>query len=125
MFAITPMTQAASSGSNSSTDGSGYLPLKPAFVVNIRDGRRSRFLQVEIQLKLSDMKQGEKILYHDSIIRHTILMLLSHQEATDLYSSTGKNRLRLKALDKIRTALKTEFTTLAIDDLYFTTFIIQ
>jgi len=125
LFAISSLVYAAGGGSSKPVEGPGYLPLKPAFVVNIQDGKRSRFLQVEIQLKLSDMKQSEKILHHDSIIRHTMLMLLSGQKAMDLYSTTGKERLRVKALDIIRTALKTELSELPIDDLYFTNFIIQ
>lgn len=116
----------AGGGSGSKTaEGPGYLPLKPAFVVNIRDGKRSRFLQVQIQLKLSDMKMSEKILHHDSIIRHTMLMLLSGQEAMELYSTVGKERLRVKALEAIRSALKGEIDHLPIEDLYFTNFIIQ
>ena len=125
LLILSSFTQAASSGSSAPVEGPGYLPLKPAFVVNIRDGKRSRFLQVEMQLKLSDMTQSEKILHHDSIIRHSMLMLLSGQEALDLYSATGKERLRIKALKEIRTALKEEFKKLPIDDLYFTKFIIQ
>lgn len=126
LFIVSPFAQAAGGGGNSKpVEGPGYLPLKPAFVVNIRDGKRSRFLQVEMQLKLSDMTQSEKILHHDSIIRHTMLMLLSGQEAVELYSTTGKERLRIKALDGVRTALKDEFKKLPVDDLYFTNFIIQ
>ncbi|MCK4744260.1 MAG: flagellar basal body-associated FliL family protein [Sulfuriflexus sp.] len=126
LFIISSFAQASGGGGSSApVEGPGYLPLKPAFVVNIRDGKRSRFLQVEMQLKLSDMTQGEKILHHDSIIRHTMLMLLSGQEAMDLFSSTGKERLRVKALEGIRIALKSEFKKLPVDDLYFTTFIIQ
>jgi len=125
LLILSSFTQAAGGGSSKPVEGPGYLPLKPAFVVNIRDGKRSRFLQVEMQLKLSDMTQGEKILHHDSIIRHTMLMLLSGQEALDLYSTTGKERLRVKALKEVRAALNKEIKNLPIDDLYFTNFIIQ
>jgi len=125
LFITVSTSHAAGGGSSAPVEGPGYLPLKPAFVVNIRDGKRSRFLQVQIQLKLSDMTRSESILHHDSIIRHTMLMLLSDQKAMDLYSTTGKERLRVKALEEIRTALKGEFTKLPIDDLYFTNFIIQ
>ncbi len=127
LLCISSFTMASAGGGGSGTpqEGSGYLPLKPAFVVNIRDGKRSRFLQVQIQLKLSDMSKSEKILHHDSIIRHTLLMLLSGQEAMELYSTTGKERLRVKALNGIRAALKDEIKDLPIEDLYFTNFIIQ
>lgn len=123
-FGLSSMAFAADP-EDESVSASGYLPLKPAFVVNIRDGKRSRFLQVQIQLKLSDMTKSEKILHHDSIIRHTMLMLFSGQEARELYSSVGKERLRVKALEGIRNALKDEIKDLPIEDLYFTNFIIQ
>jgi len=126
LLGLSPFSIAAGGGGSSApVEGPGYLPLKPAFVVNIRDGKRARFLQVQVQLKLSDMTMGEKILHHDSIIRHTMLMLLSGQEAMDLYSTVGKERLRVKALEGVRTALKNEIKELPIDDLYFTNFIIQ
>lgn len=116
---------AGGGGGNKPVEGPGYLPLKPPFVVNINDGKRSRFLQVKIQLKLSDMTKSPKIIHHDSVIRHTMLMLLSGQDARELYSTVGKERLRVKALEAIRTALKDEIKDLPIDDLYFTNFIIQ
>ena len=126
LFISSPSVFAAGGGGSSKpVEGPGYLELKPAFVVNVRDGKRSRFLQVKMQLKLSDMTKGESILYHDSIIRHTMLMMLSNQDVMELYSTTGKERLRLKALEEIRTALKDELSDLPIDDLYFTNFIIQ
>jgi len=127
MFVLmSPVTGIAGGGGSSApVEGPGYLPLKPPFVVNIQDGKRSRFLQVAVQLKLSDMTKGEKILHHDSVIRHTMLMLLSGQDATSLYSTVGKEKLRVKALESVRTALKDEIKELPIDDLYFTTFIIQ
>jgi len=125
LLTMSSTANAAGGGNSAPVEGPGYLPLKPAFVVNVRDGKKTRFLQVEMQLKLSDMTKGEKILHHDSIIRHTMLMLLSSQETMDLYSVTGKERLRVKALEQVRTALKDEFTELPIDDLYFTNFIIQ
>ena len=116
---------AASSGNDAPTSGPGYLELKPPFVVNIRDGNKLRFLQAEIQFKLSDMKKSEELLHHESIIRHTMLVLLSEQEANDLYSATGKERLRKNALEELREALKAEIADIPIEDMYFTNFIIQ
>lgn len=105
--------------------GTGYLPLEPAFVVNIFDGGRTRFLQVQIQLKLSNMAQSETILHHESVIRHAMLMLLSGQKTMELYSSVGKERLRVKALKAVRAALKDKIKKISVDNLYFTNFIIQ
>jgi len=115
----------AVSSSDKPTSGPGYLELSPPFVVNINDGDRLRFLQVAVQFKLSDVKVSEKLLHHDSIIRHTMLILLSGQEANDLYSATGKERLRKQALKEVLDALKAEVSEPLIEDMYFTNFIIQ
>ena len=115
----------AVSGGDRPTSGPGYLELSPPFTVNVNDGNQLRFLQVQIQFKLSDVKVSEKLLHHDSIIRHTMLMLLSGQEANDLYSATGKERLRKQALKEVLEALKPEMSEPLIEDMYFTNFIIQ
>jgi len=115
----------AVSGGDQPTSGPGYLELSPPFTVNVNDGDRLRFLQVQVQFKLSDVKISEKLLHHDSIIRHTMLMLLSGQEANDLYSATGKERLRKQALNEVLEALKPELEQPLIEDMYFTNFIIQ
>jgi len=108
-----------------SSPKSEYLPLDPPFVVNVRDGERSRFLQVKIQLRLEKAEQAAAVLTHHSALRHSLIMLLSEQNADDLYSITGKERLRASALAEARKVLKTMTKNAKIEDLFFTTFIIQ
>jgi len=105
--------------------GSDYVELTPSFVVNLRDGNQLRFLKVNVQLKLSANDAREKVMHHDSVIRHSMILLLSGLEANSLYSATGKEELRKQALKEITTALMEKIEEPVIKDIYFTNFIIQ
>lgn len=84
-----------------------------------------RFLQVAIQMKLADPATAPEIAHNQDAISHNLIMLLSSQEARDLYSITGKERLRHAALEEIRNALKGLAVHAEIEEVFFTSFIIQ
>jgi flagellar basal body-associated protein FliL len=117
--------------SNSLAAGGGSAPVSEyfsfdsPFVVNIMDNQRMRFLQVAVQMKLVDPNTAADVTQHQDAIRHNVIMLLSSQEARDLYSITGKERLRHATLDEIKSALKGRADHVEIEDIFFTSFIIQ
>lgn len=84
-----------------------------------------RFLQIVIQMKLIDPATTVDVTHHSDAIRHNVIMLLSSQETRDLYSITGKERLRSATLEEIRKALKGRADHVEIEDIFFTSFIIQ
>jgi flagellar FliL protein len=69
-----------------------FVTLEP-FVVNL-SGDVQRYLQVGIDLRVSDSKVGDAIKVHLPEIRNGILLLLSNKTADELGSAEGKNRLR-------------------------------
>ena len=117
--------------SNSLAAGGGSAPVSEyfsfdsPFVVNIMDNNRMRFLQVAVQMKLVDPTMAADLTHHQHAIRHQLIMLLSSQQARSLYSTTGKERLRHSALEEIREALKGRAEHVEIEDIFFTSFIIQ
>ena len=112
-------------GGGGSAPTSDYFSFNKPFVVNIMDNKRMRFLQIAMQLKLVDPASAPEITHHSDAIRHNIIMLLSSQEAQGLYSTTGKERLRSAALTEIKNALKGRADHVEIEDVFFTSFIIQ
>ncbi|WP_126454167.1 flagellar basal body-associated FliL family protein [Sulfuriflexus mobilis] len=123
LFLFTTPLYASSGGSSSSA--SPYLSFQAPFVVNITDKGRMRFLQVAVQLKLADPNQGAELLAHEHALRHYLIMLLSDQEASKLYSVAGKEALRKSALQEIKKAIKEHANHVQIEDIFFTSFIIQ
>lgn len=102
-----------------------YFPLEPAFVVNFKDRGRTRFLQITMEVMTRDPQIVEDIKAHMPLIRNNILLLLSNQQAEDLHSAEGKEKLRKDVLDELIKILAEETGRVKVEGLYFTSFVTQ
>lgn len=93
------------------------IPLDP-FLVNVRSEEGVRFLQVQIELEVTDTDAQDETTSKRAAIRDAIIMELSNQNM--------KNFKRPQALEDLRTALLKSvngvMTTHQVKDLYFTQF---
>lgn len=125
--------EAAAEGEEASAEGhdggkkgaASYLPLAPAFVVNINDGDASHFLQVEIEVAAKSPAAVEALKLHNAQIRNALLMLLGAQTAADVASREGKEALQKKVLEEIQKILSKETGKPGVDAVYFTSFVMQ
>ncbi|MEN8261155.1 MAG: flagellar basal body-associated FliL family protein [Pseudomonadota bacterium] len=105
-----------------------YHPLDPSFIINFDSGggKRARLLQVSMTLLLSDERAVEFLTTHDPMIRNNILLVLSAQDPEGLLTAEGKEQLRLAVLAEVKKVRDTmgAFTG-GIDDLFFTSFVMQ
>ncbi len=108
-----------------STGGAQYVAIDPPFVVNITDGQSLRFMQVTAQFKVANADSANAINTHISAIRHSILMLLGDQTVRDVYTTRGKEKLRQQCLAEAKKVLSAYTDTNGIENIYFTSFIIQ
>jgi flagellar protein FliL len=103
-----------------------YVALDPAFVVNFESNDLVRFLQVSVQVMTRDPAVVELVTRHDPVIRNGLLLLLSGQNYQTLSSTEGKERLRQSALEAVRKVVAAQGgKSDDIQDLYFTTFVMQ
>ncbi|QHS09246.1 flagellar basal body-associated protein FliL [Sinimarinibacterium sp. NLF-5-8] len=102
-----------------------YVPLDPAFVVNLEDERLQRFLQLQIQVMTRDPKTVEALQHHMPRIRSQLLLLLGQQHASDLIDRAGKERLQAAVLEEIRGILQAETGSADVEGVYFTSFVMQ
>ncbi len=104
-----------------------YHSLSPAFVTNIGDpdAKKLKFVKTDISLKVMSNEAISAIQSHDPLIRHTIVMMLNKQVDEEITVLDGQETLRLKMLEQVNAALKEETGKNHIDDLLFTTFIVQ
>lgn len=102
-----------------------YLPLEPAFVVNLDDPEQPRFLQAEVQLMGRDPLAMETIKGQLPRIRNAILMLLGQQRPADLVSREGKERLQSEVLAEVQKVMEAETGKPAAEAVYFTSFVMQ
>lgn len=102
-----------------------YFEIPKPFVVNINGEDPIVFLQVNAQLKTTDPHLKKALLENLPAIRHTMIMVLSEQNAQSLRTLNGKEQLRQQARKELRAMMKKQIGEPAIETVYFTGFIIQ
>ena len=125
---ITPIAPVASGGHGEGGEGGGhpatYYASDPPLVVNFEDGSVVRFLQISMEVKARDQKALESVQKNIPIIRNNLLLLMSNRNYQSMMSREGKEKLRQEALEEINAVQKKEGGP-DIDDLLFTSFVVQ
>ena len=101
-----------------------YLALDPALVVSFEDQNAIRFLQVTVEVMAREDAAIEAVTTHTPVIRNNLLMLMGGKTLVDLTSRDGKEQLRQDALTEVQ-AILSKFGDATIEDLYFTSFVVQ
>lgn len=102
-----------------------YLALDPPLVVSFEDRQSIRFLQVTVELMARDDVSIQSITTHTPVIRNNLLMLMGGRTLSDLTSTEGKELLRQEALQEVQRILEDFDEANKIEDLYFTSFVVQ
>ncbi|MBI3561391.1 MAG: flagellar basal body-associated FliL family protein [Gammaproteobacteria bacterium] len=114
----------ASSGSGEA-GASPYYEITTPFVVNLQDETATKFLQVNAQLRLNRPDLKSQVTRYLPMIQHSMMLLLSEQDAKVIRSVEGKQKLREQALKEIQTVLEKETGEPVVAEVLFTGFIIQ
>jgi flagellar FliL protein len=101
-----------------------FYAIDPPLVVNFEDGAAVRFLQITMELMARDPKAIESVKNNIPLIRNNLLLLMSNRDYKTLMSREGKEKLRLEALAEVQAVQKKENGP-GIDDLLFTSFVVQ
>ncbi len=101
-----------------------YVELKPAFVTNY-EARKIGYLKADVTLKVKGQPTADAVDRHGPFIRHNLVMLFSRQNEEALNSSEGKLQLKQDALQEIVSALESEGEPSAVEDILFTSFIVD
>lgn len=103
-----------------------YVPLDPAFVVNFHDeNNRRKLMKVELNAVTRDPGVQEAITKHMPMIRNSLVLLFSRQVYEELLSHEGKEALRAKALEEVKLVLDREYGSSEVEDVLFTSFVMQ
>jgi len=104
-----------------------YYDLSPAFVANFGGGKskKLKFVKADISVRSSIASAINEVTNHDPLVRHQIVMLLSRQTEQSLSTPAGQEALRVEALSLVQAALEKETGSGQIEDLFFTSFVVQ
>lgn len=102
-----------------------YLPMEPAFVVNFGPKADVRFMQISIQIATRDAGVIDRVKTHTPAIRNGLVMLYSSQDPIRLNTRPGKEELLKQSLDEINRVLKEQTGSAGVENVYFTSFVMQ
>ena len=101
-----------------------YYPLEDKFTANLSEG--DGFVQIEIGVSTYyDEKVLEAVQLHELPIRSAVIETLTSRGSLALTAPGGKTRLRAELRKAVNDVLKQKEGFGGIDDVYFTTFILQ
>ena len=124
---ITPVMPVASSGGHGEGGEAGkslYYAIDPPLVVNFEDGSVVRFLQITMELMAHDPHTIESVTKNIPLVRNNLLLLMSNRDYQSMMSREGKEKLRQEALTEVNNVQKKQGGE-PVDDLLFTTFVVQ
>jgi flagellar FliL protein len=121
---VVPVPPASHDGEGSTGKTALYYAIDPPLVVNFEDGSVVRFLQITMEVMAHDQKALDSVQKNLPLIRNNLLLLMSNRDYQSLMSREGKDKLRAEALAEIRAVQKKQGGE-DIDDLLFTSFVVQ
>jgi flagellar FliL protein len=102
-----------------------YHPMEPPFVVNFTSSADVRFMQVTLQVSARDPAVIEQVKEHTPAIRNGLVLLFSGQDPTVLNTREGKEALLKQCLDEINRVLKEQTGSAGVENVFFTSFVMQ
>jgi flagellar FliL protein len=122
--AIVPAGASGGHGEEGGAKASVFYAIDPPLVVNFEDGAAVRFLQISMEVMAHDQKAVDSVQKNVPLIRNNLLLLMSNRDYQSMMSRDGKEKLRQEMLAEVRAVQKKQHGD-DIDDLLFTSFVVQ
>jgi flagellar FliL protein len=101
-----------------------YHAFEP-LIVNFEESGELRFLQVTVEVMARDPKAIAAVQSNTPFLRNNLLLLIGSRDMKQLLTREGKEQLRALALAEVRAALKQVSPESEIEDVYFSSFVMQ
>lgn len=102
-----------------------YVALEPPLVVSFDGPGAMRFLQLTVEVMARDAEVIEAVEQHNPVIRNNLLMLVGGTDLKMLSTREGKEELRAAALAEVQAVVENQTGESGVEDLYFTSFVVQ
>ncbi len=124
LMLVTVLPPAAASRGSQEITYPAYIALEPV-TVNLNTPRRTRFLRVDIELLVQDKVNHQLIDFNMPLIRDQIVTMLGGRNPEDLQTHEARETLRQQVREAVRDTLINATGYEAINDLFFSGFIVQ
>lgn len=102
-----------------------YHEFKPEIVVNFPGAGTPRYMQLSLTAVTEDEAAVAALELHAPAIRNDLLMLFSGIEPEPLATREGKEKMLESALATVRGIMQKRYGQEAVEEMYFTRFVMQ
>ncbi len=120
------LTQAhAAEAEKAASKTSAYVSLGDPMVLNLSGGKRLTFLQISADILVSDADAEDAVKIHVPAIRHSLIMLLSEQNAKDIKSPGKREEIRQQATARVKGLIADLAGSQDVSDVLFSSILVQ
>ncbi|MEM0514029.1 flagellar basal body-associated protein FliL [Pseudoalteromonas sp. YIC-827] len=103
----------------------GYYGFEPEIVANYISvsGRKLGYVRVAVDLMLEDINNLAAVEHHMPLLRDAVVEILSQEPEEKIKSLTGREEIRQKCLERVKTLLRQETGKDIVRDLLFTKYL--
>jgi len=104
-----------------------YVRLTKAMVINYGEPSLSRlkYLKVAVDVRVPSASAADLVEYHRPMLLDALVTVFTDLEAEVVKSADGKEEIRQQALAELQRAMKSEEGDQVIEDLLFSSFVVQ
>ena len=104
---------------------SAYVSLGDPMVLNLSGGKHLTFLQISADVLVGDADAESTIEMHIPAIRHSLIMLLSEQKASDIKTPARREEIRQQATARVKGLIAELSGSDGISDVLFSSILVQ
>ena len=119
------ITQAWAAEDEPAPTFSAYVSLGDPMVLNLSGTSRLTFLQISADVLVSDSDAEDTIKLHVPAIRHSLIMLLSEQKASDIKSPDKREEIRRQATAQVQSLMVDLSGSNDVSDILFSSILVQ
>lgn len=116
---------AADEAEEAAPKSSAYVSLGDPMVLNLSGGKRLTFLQISADVLVADSDAERTIKVHVPAIRHSLIMLLSEQNAKDIKSPVRREEIRQQATARVKGLIADLSGSQDVSDVLFSSILVQ
>lgn len=102
-----------------------YYDMGNPFIVNFPKDSSARLVRVSVSFLVEGQDTIDALKKHEPMVRNNLLMIMSAQQADDLKTREGKDKLRIAMLNEVAAVLMKMAGKSHIKEVFFTSFVMQ
>ncbi|GEK11067.1 flagellar basal body-associated protein FliL [Pseudoalteromonas sp. McH1-7] len=103
----------------------GYFGFEPDIITNYigQSNKKLGYVRVTVDLMLNDVSNIAVVEHHTPLLRDAIVQILSKENEETVKSLTGREEIRKRCAEKLKTLLKEETGQEIVRDVLFTKYL--